>query len=128
MAGSRGRLARLLLPAVVVTLPWQIAACRDAPELLDPPELEPLGPAPYQLTFDPARELAPSWSTSGDSVIYVTERLGRHPNDPQDSVRFGRPLKAIHREGGMARRVWLAFARIDSVSVASDVWIVELEP
>ena len=83
-----------------------IGGCRDAPELLDPPGLEPLGPAPYQLTFDPAREVAPAWSASGDSVIYVTERLLAPGSTGPDTIRIGRPLKVIHREGGTAQQVF----------------------
>ncbi|MFW6088270.1 MAG: hypothetical protein ACODAB_00870 [Gemmatimonadota bacterium] len=82
------------------------AACRDAPELLEPPELEPLGPAPYQLTYDPGREVAPAWSASGDSVIYATERLLAPGSTGSDTIRIGRPLKVIHREGGTARHVF----------------------
>jgi dipeptidyl aminopeptidase/acylaminoacyl peptidase len=80
--------------------------CRDAPELLDPPGLEPLGPAPYQLTYDPGREVAPAWSASGDSVIYSTERLLPPGSTGADTIRIGRPLKVIHREGGTAQHVF----------------------
>ncbi|MFW6084222.1 MAG: hypothetical protein ACODAA_03325 [Gemmatimonadota bacterium] len=89
---------------LLATVPW---ACRDAPELHEPPELSPLGPAPYRLTFDPGRDLAPSWSISGDSIFYVTESLVPidSPTGP-DTLRVGGPLRLIHREGGVARRVF----------------------
>lgn len=82
-------------------------SCRDAPDLFDPPGLEPLGPAPYQLTYDPLREVSPAWSASGDSVIYSTERLVPPAvTGPMETVRIGRPLKVIHREGGTAQKVF----------------------
>lgn len=81
--------------------------CRDATELFEPPTLEPLGPPPYQLTYDPGRDVAPAWSASGDSVIYATERLVPPSlNGPVDTIRIGRPLKVIHREGGTAQVVF----------------------
>lgn len=83
-----------------------LGSCRDEPELLEPPELEPLGPAPYQLTFDPGRDVSPAWSASGDSIIYVTERLIPPATSDQDTARIGRPLRVIHREGGTARKVF----------------------
>lgn len=84
-----------------------VGACRDAPELHEPAELPPLGPAPYRLTYDPGRDVAPTWSASGDSIIYVTEEvLPPHPGTGEDSVRTGRPLRVIHREGSVAERVF----------------------
>lgn len=98
-----GRAVGLALFVMVVG-----AACRDAPELHEPADLPLLGPAPYQLTFDPGRDLAPSWSASGDSIIYVTEdlTLTDRPTGVLDTVRTGRPLRVIHREGGVAERLF----------------------
>lgn len=96
-------------PRLAATLSGLVAlvgACRDAPEFLDPPGLEPLGPAPYQLTYDPGREAAPAWSASGDSVIYSTERLLLPGSTGTDTIRIGRPLKVVHREGGTAQHVF----------------------
>lgn len=107
MSGAR-RAAGRGLPLILVLV--VASGCRDAPELFDPPELEPLGPPPYQLTFDPGRDVSPSWSASGDSVLYVTEDLVPPPppsadEPPGDSVRTGRPLRVIHRQGGVASKV-----------------------
>lgn len=94
-------------PGMVLLAAAAIGACRDAPALHEPSELPPLGPAPYQLTFNPGRDVAPTWSTTGDSIIYVTEEmvLTSRPTG-EDSVRIGRPLRVIHREGGVAKRVF----------------------
>lgn len=98
------------------------ASCRDAPELLEPPELAPLGPAPYRLTYDPGRDVSPTWSASGDSILYVTEDLV--PPVPlstiQDTLRLGRPLRVIHREGGVASKVFPALQPSNSGTVALD--------
>lgn len=95
-----------------------VGGCRDAPELLEPPELESLGPAPYQLTFDPGREISPTWTASGDEVIYVSEqtRLQRVPvpivGMPIDTVfvfdtlRTSAVVRSIPREGGVARKLF----------------------
>lgn len=96
-------------------------ACRDAPELLEPPGLEPLGPAPYQLTFDPGREISPTWSASGDEVIYVSEQIvsvpaavpvaGSPPGSPPDTIlvvdttRTRAIVRVIPREGGVAEQL-----------------------
>ena len=104
--GGRRRTGAWLAPVLVAMT--ALAACRDAAELYEPSELPPLGPAPYQLTFDPGRDLAPSWSASGDSIIYVTESffLTSRPTGVTDTVRIGRPLRVIHREGGVAERLF----------------------
>ncbi len=96
-----GLLGSILLGVVAV------GACRDAPDLHEPAERPSLGPAPYQLTYDPGRDLAPSWSASGDSVIYVTEdlTLTSRPTG-NDTVRIGRPLRVIHRVGSVAERLF----------------------
>lgn len=95
-----------------------IGGCRDAPELLEPPELEPLGPAPYQLTFAPGREISPSWSASGDEVIYVSEQTRLQqvgvpivgtPIDTVfviDTLRTSGVVRVIPREGGVARKLF----------------------
>lgn len=93
-------------------------ACRDAPEVFEPPELEPLGPAPYQLTFDPGREVSPAWSADGEEVIYISERTilnraavplaGPQPPDSVivlDTIRTSGIVRAIAREGGTARQL-----------------------
>ncbi|MGD8495705.1 MAG: hypothetical protein PVF05_05900 [Gemmatimonadales bacterium] len=107
MPGARVAAERGFLLTFLVAL---ASGCRDAPELFDPPELEPLGPPPYQLTFDTGRDVSPSWSASGDSVIYVTEDLLPPPppaaGEPRgDSLRIGRPLRVIHWQGGVASKV-----------------------
>lgn len=98
------------------------ASCRDAPELLEPAELPPLGPAPYRLTYDPGRDISPTWSASGDSVIYVTEDLLPPPPPPalQDSLRFGRPLRIVHRAGGVASKVFPNLQTSNTGTVALD--------
>ena len=95
-----------------------IGGCRDAPELFEPPELEPLGPAPYQLTFDPGREVSPAWSADGEEVIYISERTilnraavpltGSMPPDSvilMDTIRTSGIVRTIPREGGTARQL-----------------------
>ena len=105
--GASRRIGVSLVGVVLLSM-TVVAACRDAAELYEPSELPPLGPAPYQLTFDSGREIAPSWSASGDSIIYVTESLflTSRPTGVLDSVRIGRPLRVIHREGGVAERLF----------------------
>jgi Tol biopolymer transport system component len=93
---------RLAAEAVALAALAAIGGCRDAPELLDPPELEPLGPAPYQLTFDPGREVAPTWSADGDEVIYISERT---IVIEIDTIRTSAIVRAIPREGGTARQL-----------------------
>lgn len=95
-----------------------IGGCRDAPELFEPAQLEPLGPAPYQLTFDPGREVSPAWSADGEEVIYISERTilnraavplaGEQPSDSvivMDTIRTSGIVRAIPREGGTARQL-----------------------
>lgn len=95
-----------------------IGACRDAPEVFEPPELTPLGPAPYQLTFDPGREVSPAWSADGEEVIYMSERrilnraavplAGGQPPDSVialDTIRTSGIVRTIPREGGTARQL-----------------------
>lgn len=109
--GAPKRLAGVALAFVL------LGSCRDAPELLEPPELEPLGPAPYQLTFDPGREVSPAWSASGDEVFYISERtiltrialpvVGGPPDSVfvLDTIRTSGIVRAISREGGTARQL-----------------------
>lgn len=107
---TAGSVAALALASIV--------GCRDAPELFEPPELEPLGPAPYQLTFDPSREVSPTWSADGEEVIYISERTilnraavplaGEQPSDSvivMDTIRTSGIVRAIPREGGTARQL-----------------------
>ncbi len=68
--GSAGGAFRACL-VLVLALP---AACRDAPELFEPPPLAPFGPPPYRLTYDPGREVGPSWTPSGDTIVYIEQR------------------------------------------------------
>lgn len=93
-----------------------LSSCRDAPEPFEPPELEPLGPAPYRLTYAPGREVSPTWSASGDQVIYITEGLriessfavlADSPVDTvgvTDTLPTGGIVHMIPREGGVAKR------------------------
>lgn len=120
------RAKRLLRTSLRVALIGVAAAgaCRDAPELHEPPELPPLGPAPYRLTFDPGREVAPSWNAGGDTVIYISEELRTEPRiavvpEPPtgdglihtdtlvllDTVRTSGVVRALPREGGTAVRL-----------------------
>lgn len=117
---SRGRSATVGLR---IALPLALAAatgCREAPELLEPQELPPLGPAPYQLTFDPGREVSPSWSVSGEELIYIAEQIRVVPDIAAvalsyddtlvvtdtvfvaDTIRNAARVLAIPREGGVA--------------------------
>lgn len=110
--------ARWTARTVVALALATTGSCRDAPELLEPPELEPLGPAPYQLTFDPGREISPTWSASGDEVIYVSEQIRLMPADVPivgtpidtvfviDTLRTSGVVRAIPREGGVARKLF----------------------
>lgn len=82
--------------AVAAGLAGLAAGCRDAPNLFDSPELEPLGPAPYRLTFNPADDGMPTWAGGSDSLLYLAE----------DPVRGLRILRIIHREGGAAATVF----------------------
>lgn len=99
-------------------------ACRDAPELLEPSGLPPLGPAPYRLTYDPGHEISPTWSASGDEVIYVSREFrfvpeivvvtcppSCNPDRPNlhvdsipviDTLRSAGIVRAIPRAGGIA--------------------------
>lgn len=60
---------------VVALLPL-LAVCRDAPDLFEPPEPAPLGPAPYRLTFSPDRDATPAWSADADTVYYLSHLPG----------------------------------------------------
>jgi dipeptidyl aminopeptidase/acylaminoacyl peptidase len=133
MKGLPGRSPAVVVAVAALAALGAMEGCRDAPELLDPPGLEPLGPAPYQLTFDTGREVSPAWSASGDSVIYVTERLVPPGPGQFDTIRIGRPLKVIHREGGTARRVLPRLQTTDDRTVpidyaaqSSDEWVAAL--
>lgn len=68
------------------------SGCRDAPGLFDTPDLDPLGPTPYRLTFNPADDRAPTWNGGSDSVLYLAEN---------PALRID-VLQTIHREGGAA--------------------------
>lgn len=113
-----GSLTWVLVVAAVV------GACRDAPELHEPAELPPLGPAPYRLTFDPGRDIAPSWNVNGDTVFYISEELQTVPQiavlpEPPsgdglirtdtlillDTLRRSAVVRALPREGGIAARL-----------------------
>lgn len=105
-------------PPLAVPLVLALAfGCRDTPELFDAPELEPLGPPPFQLTYDVGRDLSPTWSASGDSVIYVTEELRVTDGG---TFRIGRPLRVIAREGGVATKVFPNLQPSDHETVALD--------
>ena len=82
--------------AVAVGLVVLAAGCRDAPALFDSPELNPLGPAPFRLTFNPADDRAPTWIGGSDSLLYLAE-------DPATRLDI---LRVIHREGGPATAVF----------------------
>ena len=113
--GVRAMRPRSLLPAggvlrtglvLVLALP---TACRDAPELLEPPALAPFGPPPYRLTYDPGREVGPSWTPSGDTVVYIEQR---RLLSPQPFARFAGPFAVdtvvitdTLRTRGFARRI-----------------------
>jgi hypothetical protein len=141
----RHRGHRVLILTLVV---GAAAACRDAPDLFDPPELPPLGPAPYRLTYDPGRDVAPTWSASGDEVIYISRDVrvvnglvvvtcppSCNPNRPDspvdslpvvDTLRASGVVRAIPREGGAAHLLLpnlqsgTASVAIDRVAAASD--------
>lgn len=85
------------------------AACDDAPKLFDPAPVPPFGPPPYRLTYDPGREVAPGWTPSGDTVVYVEER---RQLSSQRFLRFAGPFAVdtlfltdtVHIRG-VARRI-----------------------
>ncbi|MGD8495703.1 MAG: hypothetical protein PVF05_05890 [Gemmatimonadales bacterium] len=126
---------------VVVAVAAVAGACRDAPATFQAPELTPLGPAPYQLTYDPGLEVAPTWSASGDEVIYLARSVRvqtvpvvvtcppscspSRPGAPVDTVfvddtlRTEGVVRAIPREGGAARRL-LPTLQTSSASIAFD--------
>ena len=89
-----GRLLATL--AIVTGLSVLVGGCRDGPALFDSPELEPLGPAPFRLTFNPADDRAPAWIDGSDSLLYLAE-------DPTIGLDI---LRIIHREGGPAAPVF----------------------
>ncbi len=91
--------------AVAVGLVVLAIGCRDAPALFDSPDLEPLGPAPFRLTFNPADDRAPTWVGGSDSLLYLAE-------DPTLGLRV---LRVIHREGGTATAV---FPELQSGSIS----------
>lgn len=112
---ERRNVAIAVGPLVVGLMAVGLAAgCRDAPDPFDPPGLSPLGPPPYRLTFDPGREVAPAWTASGDSVVYVSQErsalptiqvLADGPVDTvivTDTVRTRAVLRAIPAVGGVA--------------------------
>lgn len=123
-SSSAGPARRWSAACVAVAGVGLALACRDAPELLEPPGLPPLGPAPYRLTYDPGDEISPSWSVSGDEVIYVSRDFRFVPEivvvtcppscDPDrphlhvdsipviDTVRSAGIVRAIPRVGGVA--------------------------
>lgn len=112
---SRRRPPSWLVPLLpLLLLP---AGCRDAPELLEPTELPPLGPTPYRLTYDPGRDVSPTWSADGEQVIYITDDLRIDSGvvviagPPVESVIVidtlptGGTIRAIPREGGISTRL-----------------------
>lgn len=82
--------------ALAVGLAVLAAGCRDVPTLFDSPELEPLGPAPFRLTFNLADDRAPTWVGGSDSLLYLAE-------NPANGLDV---LRVIHREGGPATVVF----------------------
>lgn len=106
------RMSRVVLLLVVLPL-----ACRDAPALFEAPDLPPLGPAPYQLTFSPDGDVSPAWSVDGDTVFYFTELATVHPNTPSDTIRLMRAARKIPAGGGTAEVV-LPFLQPDRSSTS----------
>ena len=84
-------------------------SCRDAPDVFEPDALEPLGPAPYRLTFDPDPDTDPSWSPGGDTIYYLAGVPLAIPSIEEagaaDTVQVIRHLKKIPLEGGVATRM-----------------------
>lgn len=123
--GSAGPAAALVAAVLAV---FALGGCRDAPELFEPPQLEPLGPAPYRLTFAPGREVSPSWSPSGEEVVYIAEGIRVQgsivvlSDPPFDSLIVSDTLPtegivhSIPRTGGVASRL-LPNLQSGSVSV-----------
>lgn len=87
---------RVATLAIVTGLSFLVGSCGDVPALFDAPELEPLGPAPFQLTFNPADDRAPAWIGGSDSLLYLAE----NPTIGLDVLRI------IHRQGGPAETVF----------------------
>lgn len=136
------------IPVLVALAVGLTGACRDAPDIFNPPEQSPLGPAPYRLTYDPGRDVAPAWSASGEEVIYISRDVRienglvivtcppscnpNRPNSPVDSLpvvdtlRASGVVRAIPREGGTARLLLPNLqsgptsAPIDMLAAASD--------
>lgn len=123
--GRHGGVLRTGL-VLVLALP---TACRDAPELLEPPGLAPFGSPPYRLTYDPGREVGPSWTPSGDTVVYIEQRRSL---STQPFARFAGPFAVdtvvitdtvrtrgfalrIPLEGGVAEPVFPLFQQSGSV-------------
>lgn len=82
--------------ALAIAIGLAAAGCKDGPALFESAELEPLGPAPYRLTFNPADDTGPTWVAGSDSLLYLAE----------DVTTGLRVLTIIHREGGPATAVF----------------------
>ena len=106
-----------LRPSVGIAILASVVAsgCRDAPALFEAPQLQPLGPAPYRLTFSPLDDSGPTWLAGGDSLLYLAE-------DPTTGLRV---LRVIHREGGHAAAV---FPDIQSGSISVDMESAAADP
>lgn len=112
------RISRLVLLAPLAGL-IAAAACRDEPSLFTAADdAPPLGPAPYRLTYEPARDVTPSWSVGGDTIFYLVEHPILNPDPPPDTIRVISIVHAIPREGGTALRVFPVLQRTDFSSVS----------
>ncbi|MGI9039421.1 MAG: hypothetical protein ACR2GQ_11230, partial [Gemmatimonadota bacterium] len=107
--GGLAWVSRLAAPALLAALAaLTAAACRDAPALFTPTDdTPPLGPAPYRLTFEPERDVTPTWSVAGDTIFYVVEEIMIDPFPPMfDTLRVTGILYAIPMDGGTAVQVF----------------------
>lgn len=104
--GGLAWVSRLAAPALLAAL--AAAACRGAPALFTPTDdTPPLGPAPYRLTFEPERDVTPTWSVAGDTIFYVVEEIMIDPFPPMfDTLRVTGILYAIPMDGGTAVQVF----------------------
>lgn len=105
-------------PAFWISAAVILAACADAPELFRPTDdTPPLGPPPYRLTFEPARDVTPTWSASGDTIFYLVERATIDPfTQPPDTIRVVGIVHSIPVEGGTAVQ---AFPTLQGLGPAS---------
>lgn len=117
MARPSSMTARLVVLALAGGL--AATACRDGPTLFTPTDdTPPLGPAPYRLTFEPARDVTPTWSVSGDTIFYLVEHPIIDEGPPVDTVRVVSIVHAIPREGGTALRAFPVLQPSDFASVS----------